>query len=202
MHKIIIAAIAFVLCSTSINAQEQTNDSITPQQQANPANNNKPAAATAVGTATVALSQKFGFLSYTKALQAMPEYAKAQKSLNELRTTYEKELQRSEEAFNKQFEEYIDGQKSFPENILLKRQKELQQLMEQSLAFKQEAQRLIIKAEKEMMEPIHARLNDILANIGQKNGFAYILNTDSNSYPFINPSQGVDITNEVLNKIK
>lgn len=190
MHKTTITALALMFC-TSIMAQEQVGSGVP---------------STAVPTATESqvapAQQKFGYISYSKALEAMPEYAKAQQSLAELRTAYDNELKRSEEAFNKQFEEYIDGQKSFPQNILLKRQKELQQLMEQSVAFKQEAQRLISQAETEMMEPIRERLDNILADVGTKNGFAYILNTDNNSYPFINPSLGVDITDEVLNKIK
>lgn len=190
MHKTTITALALMFC-TSIMAQEQVGSNVP---------------STAVPTATESQAapaqQKFGYISYSKALEAMPEYTKAQQSLAELRTAYDNELKRSEEAFNKQFEEYIDGQKSFPQNILLKRQKELQQLMEQSVAFKQEAQRLISQAEAEMMTPVNERLNGILAEIGTKNGFAYILNTDNNSYPFINPAQGIDITEEVLAKLK
>lgn len=193
MYKPIIATIAFLFCATTINAQEQVSDSIHKASTA--------AVETPIAHETPA-QQKFGYLSYKMALEAMPEYARAQKSLAELRITYDNELKRSEEAFNKQFEEYIDGQKSFPENILLKRQKELQQLMEQSVAFKHEAQRLIVQAEVEMMTPVRERLNSILAQIGTKNGLAYILNTDNNTYPFINPAQGIDITDEVMNKIK
>lgn len=190
MHKTTITALALMFC-ISIMAQEQVGSSVP-----------STAGPTATESQAAPAQQKFGYISYSKALEAMPEYAKAQQSLAELRTAYDNELKRSEEAFNKQFEEYIDGQKSFPQNILLKRQKELQQLMEQSVAFKQEAQRLISQAEAEMMTPVNERLNGILAEIGTKNGFAYILNTDNNSYPFINPAQGIDITEEVLAKLK
>lgn len=145
---------------------------------------------------------RFGYLSYSRVLHSMPQYVQAQKSLKELRATYDRELSRSEDAFNRQFEEYIDGQKAFPENILLKRQKELQQLMEQGIAFKQEAERLISSAETEMMEPLNRQLSKMLNEIGFEHGFAYILNTDNNTYPFINPELGVDITDEVLRRIK
>jgi uncharacterized protein YqeY len=97
-------------------------------------------------------TKKFGYLSYDAVLKAMPSYAEAQKSFNDLKASYAKELERSESEFSKQFAEYVDGQKTFPENILLKRQKELQQLMEQSLTFKQEAQQLLDKAEKELQD--------------------------------------------------
>ena len=110
-------------------------------------------------------------------------------------------MERSETEFSKQFAEYVDGQKSFPENILLKRQKELQQLMEQSLKFKQEAQQLLEKAEAELMQPVHQRLKEALYKIGMQKGFDYILNTDNNGYPFINIEKGEDITAEVVSEV-
>ena len=74
--------------------------------------------------------KKFGYLSYSEALREMPEYARSQEKLAGLQKKYDEELARSEKEFNLKFVEFLDGQKNFPENILLKRQKELQDLME------------------------------------------------------------------------
>jgi len=145
--------------------------------------------------------KQFGYLSYNAVLKAMPDYAEAQKSLSELKGSYAKELIRSEEVFSKQFAEYVDGQKSFPENILLKRQKELQQLMEQGLKFKQETQQLLEKAEAELMQPVHQKLKDALAVIGKAKNYHYILNTDTGSYPYVNTEIGEDITSEVISEL-
>lgn len=145
--------------------------------------------------------KKFGYLSYDAVLKAMPAYAEAQKSFNDLKASYAKELERSESEFSKQFAEYVDGQKTFPENILLKRQKELQQLMEQSLSFKQEAQQLLDKAEKELMQPVNQKLKEALYKIGMERGYDYILNTDNNSYPFVNTQAGEDITSEAISVV-
>ena len=146
-------------------------------------------------------TKKFGYRSYDAVLKAMPSYAEAQKSFNDLKASYAKELERSESEFSKQFAEYVDGQKTFPENILLKRQKELQQLMEQSLTFKQEAQQLLDKAEKELMQPVHQKLKEALYKIGSERGYDYILNTDNNSYPFVNNQTGEDITAEAISAV-
>ena len=145
--------------------------------------------------------KKFGYLSYDAVLKAMPAYAEAQKSFNDLKASYAKELERSESEFSKQFAEYVDGQKTFPENILLKRQKELQQLMEQSLTFKQEAQQLLDKSEKELMLPVNQKLKEALYKIGTERGYDYILNTDNNSYPFVNTQTGEDITSEAISAV-
>ncbi len=149
-----------------------------------------------------AATLKFGYVSYTEVLKAMPEYAEAQQSLAELRATYDKELSRSEQEFSRQYSEYIDGQKSFPENILLKRQKELQQLMEQSLSFKAEAQQMLANAEKELMTPVYDRLTEHIHAVGLAKGYAFILNTDGNACPFVNPAMGENATIAILEEIK
>lgn len=140
---------------------------------------------------------KFGYLSYDSLLYSMPEYVKAQQSLAELKKTYDAEMKRSEDNFNQQFTEFIDGQNSFPENILLKRQKELQQLMEESLKFKEEAQGLLSKAEDELMAPVRKKLNDAIHKVGLECGYAFVMNTDSNAYPFISADMGVAIADKV-----
>lgn len=143
--------------------------------------------------------QHFGYLSYSEVMKAMPEYTQAMESLEQLKATYDQEMERAEQDFSKKFAEYVDGQKSFPENIMLKRQKELQLLMEQSMQFKQEAQELLTKAEAELMAPVHARLKEAISAVGKSNNYAYVLNTDANAYPYINDEgEAEDCTDAVL----
>ena len=148
------------------------------------------------------LLARFAYLSYGEAMRAMPEYAAAQQSLADLRDNYDKELQRSDAEFSKQFAEYVDGQKSFPENILLKRQKELQQLMEQGISFKEEAKRLLAQAEVELMQPVNKKLKEVIAKIAKERGYAFVLNTDNNAAPFVSGEVGDDITADVIEAVK
>lgn len=146
--------------------------------------------------------QHFGYLSYSEVLKSMPEHQQALKSLEELKATYDAEMSRAEQDFSKKFAEYIDGQKSFPENIMLKRQKELQQLMDQSMQFKKEAQELLTKAEEELMAPIHAKLKEAIATVGKSHGYAYVLNTDANAYPYIcGEGEAEDCVDAVLTQL-
>ncbi len=150
---------------------------------------------------TMVIVSRFGYLSYNEALRSMPEYGKAQEKLKVLKKQYADELARSEKEFSRQYAEYVDGQKDFPDNILLKRQKELQQLLEQGLEFKEQAKRLLEQAESELMMPINQKLKEVLARLGSQRGYAYILNTDNNSYPFINGELGEDITADVIAEV-
>ena len=151
---------------------------------------------------TVAATFKFGYLSYNEIIHAMPEYAQALKSLEELKKSYDQEMERAEQEFSKKFTEYIDGQKSFPENIMLKRQKELQLLMEQSLNFKKEAEELLTKAEAELMAPIHNTVKEAINEVGKEHKYAYVLNTDANAYPYISGNgEAENCTDAVLTRL-
>ena len=98
---------------------------------------------------------KFGYLSYSQALQSMPDYALAKENLAKLEEQFETEMKRAEEEFNKKYEEFLEGQQEFAVSIRNKRQSELQELMQKNMAFKQEARRLLKNAEADAMKPLH-----------------------------------------------
>jgi outer membrane protein len=130
-------------------------------------------------------------------MQAVPEYAEMQTSMEQLRGQYEAEQKRVEDDFNKKYEDFLDGQASFPKTILQKRQSELQEMLDKNIAFKKEGQKLLCKAHCEAKAPLVQKLNEVLAKIGQERGYAFILNTDGNATPWLNPAMGEDITNDV-----
>ena len=147
-------------------------------------------------------SIKFGFLSYNEIFQTMPEFADAQKKMAELKAKYDQEAQRSETEFQRKYAEFLQGQKDFPENILLKRQYELQDLMTQSIKFKEEAQMLLVQAEKDLQAELLLRLNEVIRQVGAERGYAFIINIDGNACPFINTMVGEDATNFVKEKLQ
>lgn len=140
---------------------------------------------------------KYGFLSMDSVLVAMPEYAEMKNQMAMLRSQYEAEQKRVEDDFNKTYEDFLDGQATFPKTILQKRQSELQEMLDKNIAFKRESQQLLANAEAEMMATLKTSIAAVLTAIGQKRGYAFILNTDKEAVPFINPAQGEDITEAV-----
>jgi len=145
---------------------------------------------------------KFGYLSYEQALKTMPDYAVAQQKLAELRAQYDAEQQRVEQDFNLKYEEFLEGQRDFPETILRKRQTELKELLERNIAFRNESRQLLAKAETEAMAPLKQQLANALAQIAMERGYAFILNTDRDAVPFINPAMGEDVTLLVNDALK
>lgn len=156
------------------------------------------------GTNTETTTVKFGYLSYSKMLQAMPDYTIAHKQYLQLEAKYADEAKRVEEEFNAKYEVFLEGQRDFPPTILKKRQTELQDLLEKNIAFKTESKRLLANAETALMKPLRDKLSKVLETIGEEMDLMFILNTDGDNCPFINPKQGIDISDiasKMLNEL-
>ncbi len=145
---------------------------------------------------------KFGYFSYEQILKWMPEYKIVVDNMNDLKSKYDAETKRVEEEFNRKYEEFLDGQRDFAPTILQKRQTELQELLNRNVAFKAESERLLAEAEKEAFAPLHQKLSNALKAIGAQNGYAFILNTDGNACPYIDPTMGEDVTNMLKEALK
>ncbi len=149
-----------------------------------------------------AAAMKFGYFSYQASFQAMPDYATARQSLDNLKGKYDKEMKRVETEFNKKYEEFLEGQKDFAPSILQKRQAELQDMMQKNMAFKQEAQRLLKQAEDDTFKPLKERLALAIHKVGRERGLAFIVNTDDNAVPYVDAAMGEDISAAIANALK
>jgi outer membrane protein len=140
---------------------------------------------------------KFGYLSIDSVLQSMPEYAQMQQDMATMRQQYEAEMKRVENDFNKKYEEFLDGQKNFPKTILQKRQSELQEMLDKNITFKKESLQMLNDTEKTQKDVILMMIDMAVKTIGMQRGYAFILNTDANATPWLNPALGEDITKAV-----
>lgn len=141
---------------------------------------------------------KFGYFNLNTLMEAVPEYATAQKNIADLRVKYEAETKRSEDEFNKKYEEFLDGQRDFAPTIMQKRQAELQDMMEKNIAFKKEAQRLLAQAEQDAMAPVKGKVLAAIRKLGQQRGYAFILNADGDAVPYIDMAYGDNLNDAVL----
>lgn len=137
---------------------------------------------------------RFGYFSFDNVLKSMPDYVMAQRSIDDLRQKYDAEMKRAEDEFNSKYEEFLDVQKDLVPAILRKRQAELQEMMQKNINFKNESQRLLKQAEADAFAPVKNELYNALTKVGQAQGYAFILNTDGDACPYVNPEMGEDAT--------
>lgn len=158
--------------------------------------------ATPAQTQPTASQLKIGYFSYDEVLRAMPAYAIVEKTLQDLRNQYETEMQNAEKEFNEKYETFLENQHTMARAIREKRQSELQNMLERNVAFKQEAERLMAKAEEDALRPLHEKIAKALNTIALERAYIVVLNTDSNACPYINPIMAEDITTFLLDALK
>lgn len=207
MKKNILMLLALASCALPMTAQTETLQQVINTLNANAASQNASAhTATQDTQSTRTTAQTFvfryGFVNTDSVLHAMPEYAMAQRSLTALRQKYDREMKRSEDDFNIKYESFLDQQRDLVPSILHKRQAELQDMMEKNIAFKAEAAKLLKQAETDAYAPLKAQINEAAKQIGKEKGFAFIINTDNNTTPYLNEEMGEDITAVLEEKLK
>ena len=108
-----------------------------------------------------------GRISSKTILANMPQYKAMQRSMVALKAQYEAEAKKSEEDFQRKFEEFMQGQKEFPKTILEKRQNELQNMLETNAQFRIKVQTLLAEAEKSLMADIMAEMSEAISTVAQ-----------------------------------
>lgn len=151
---------------------------------------------------TASAQAKYGYLHFDSLLVAMPEYTQAVDGLMGLKAQYEAEAEYNEMAFKRLFAEFLQGQKDFPQNIMLKRQRDLQDAMEKGLAYRHEADSLLLEAEREVMRPVREKLSEAIILVGRERGYDFIVDLDSTAFPFLNDDKAEDATPYVREKLK
>jgi outer membrane protein len=146
---------------------------------------------------------KFGHITSNEIIMAMPEFTKAQTDLQALEKKYTDEIKRTNEEFNKKYQEFQQAmaKDSLPQNIAERRQKELQDMMQRSEQFQQEAAQNMQKAQTELMAPISKKVEDAIKAVGEAENMVYIFDLARTSIPFVNEKLSVNVTPLVKAKL-
>ena len=142
---------------------------------------------------------KFGHINAQEIITVMPEFTKAQNDIQTLEKQLTAELQRTQEEFNKKYQEFQQAiaKDSLPPNIAERRQKELQDMMQRQEQFQQDAQQQMAKAQNDAMAPIYQKLDNAIKAVGGAEGVIYIFDLARTSIPYVNESQSINLTSKV-----
>ena len=146
---------------------------------------------------------KFGHINAQEIVSAMPEFAKAQSDIEALDKQLTSELQRTQEEFNKKYQEFQQAiaKDSLPANIAERRQKELQDMMQRQEQFQQEAQQQMQKAQADAMAPIYQKLDNAIKAVGAAEGVIYIFDLARTPVAYVNESQSINLTPKVKTQL-
>lgn len=144
---------------------------------------------------------QYGYFSMSSVLDSIPEYRTAQDDYNALLVRCDAEVAHSEEELTRCYVAFLDGQNNFPEPILRKRQKELQDLVDRSVVLRDQLKEWLSQAHDSLFAPVNKRVDEAVARVCIVRDLAYAIDADNSSYRFINPKFGCDITALVLQEV-
>ncbi|MBB4045670.1 OmpH family outer membrane protein [Bacteroides reticulotermitis] len=142
---------------------------------------------------------KFGHINAQEIITVMPEFTKAQNDLQTLNTQLTNEIKRTQEEFNKKYQEFQQAisKDSLPPNIAERRQKELQDMMQRQEQFQQDASQQMEKAQNDLLAPVYKKMDDAIKAVGVSEGVIYIFDLARTSIPYVNESQSINLTTKV-----
>jgi outer membrane protein len=140
-----------------------------------------------------AQSFKFGNVSTAELFEAMPEKTQFQKEMTDLQSSYESELTKMGEEYQKKVSDFLAAQDSLPKNISEARAQEIDQLQQRIQNFREMAAKELQSQQQQKVAPILEKIHKAITAVAQKNGFTYIFDLDSNNILYFSPDQCVDV---------
>ncbi|MGN0310083.1 MAG: OmpH family outer membrane protein [Bacteroides sp.] len=139
---------------------------------------------------------KFAHLNSQEIITVMPEFTKAQADLDAMSKKFQEEMQRTQNEFNKRYQEFVAQADSLPKTIAERRQKELQDMAQRQEQFQQEAYQTMQQAQQDAMTPIYKKLDEAIQAVGKAEGVVYIFDIARTPIAFVS-SQSIDVTAKV-----
>ena len=149
----------------------------------------------------VSAQTRFGYYHHSEVLNAVPGYRKAVDEYELLKKRCDAEIERNEKELTRYYVAYLDGQQDFPEPILRKRQKELQQMIDNSIVLRDQLKQWLSEAKDSLFAPYEAEVMTALESVCKKGGLAYAIDAEEVVYRYINPNIGVNITQSLIDMV-
>lgn len=144
---------------------------------------------------------RFGYYHHSEVLNAVPGFKKAQKEYELLKQRCDAEIERNEKELTRYYVAYLEGQQDFPEPILRKRQKELQQMVDSSILLRDQLKQWLSEAKDSLFMPFEEKITSAIEYVCVKGNLAYAINAEDVVYKYINPNIGVNITQSIINRV-
>lgn len=143
---------------------------------------------------------KIGHINSEAVMQALPEAADAQKSLDALVAQWESELQKMQADWKKKFDDYDRRKLILTEQVRADQEKELRQLDQNITDFRNRKfgqNGELFQKQNEVMKPIQNKLFKIVEEVAKEDGFDYVFDRSGDTLVLF-ANDKYDLTQKVL----
>jgi outer membrane protein len=157
----------------------------------------------AMGILCMALAvnaQKFGHINAELLLQAMPEYDSAQKKIQDLRDSYDLEIERIQVEINKKIEDYNKAETTMSNLIREAKASEIQEMQVRLQNFAQTAQQDLQQQSMVFIQPVMDKARKAIEGVAKDKALVYVFDM-SQGNPVYASEESLDILPLVKTKL-
>ena len=136
---------------------------------------------TLTGQRTFAQSIKFGHVNSEELIQALPEFDSANVKLEKFRKDLVNALELMSVELNNKNEAYTKESKNLTDIVRQTKEQELTDMNRRIQEFQTNAQTQMQEKQGELFQPIMAKVDKAIKEVGKENGFVYIFSIGQGS---------------------
>ncbi len=152
-----------------------------------------------------AQTYKFGHIDSQKLLQSLPEYAKAQETLQAEGKSIQDQIEIMSVELNNKYNDYMENEKlpagdpkKWSDIVKADKEKEIQDLQKRAQEFQMTAQQKMQEKQQELLKPILEKMDKAIKEVAKENKFTYIFEITTLLYY---SEESIDITPMVKAKL-
>jgi outer membrane protein len=146
-----------------------------------------------VATAGYSQNLKFGHINSDELIQALPEFDSANVKLEKLRQELVNALELMTVELNNKSDAYNKESKNLTEIVRQTKEQELVDLNRRIQDFQTNAQEQLQNKQIELLQPVYAKVDKAIKDVGKENGFVYVFDVAKGSLLYFDESKSVNV---------
>jgi outer membrane protein len=153
-----------------------------------------------VGQSTMAQSMKFGHINSDQLIQAMPEFDSANVKLQKFQKELQNALELMSVELNNKSDAYQKEGKNLTDIVKQTKEQELTDMNRRIQEFQTNAQTQLQQKQSELFQPVYAKVDKAIKDVGKENGFVYVFDVAKGSLLYFDETKSTNVM--VLAKAK
>ncbi|MDO9579400.1 MAG: OmpH family outer membrane protein [Bacteroidales bacterium] len=146
-----------------------------------------------VGQSAIAQNFKFGHVNSEELIQALPSFDSANVKLEKYRTELINALELMTVELNNKNDAYTKESKNLSELVKQNKEQELVDMNRRIQTFQNDAQQKLQDKQAELLQPIYAKVDKAIKDVGKENGFVYIFDIARGSLLYFDETKSTNV---------
>ena len=153
------------------------------------------------GKNAMAQNFKFGHINSDELIQAMPEYDSATVKLEKFRKELVNALELMGVELNNKNEAYQKESKNLSDIVKQTKEQELVDMQKRIQDFQNNAQTQLQNKQTEVFQPIYAKVDKAIKDVGKENGFLYVFDIAKGALLYYDETKSINVMPLVKTKL-